>query len=223
MFRLQRRKYGLATRKNQYDMASKFTNFHTNILLTSDWINACFHGLYGHNRHYGKCKKQAKKPITTVKSGFLSIFGILPPKRKALGSNPDRCATGNGPSEYRNSLQWVAIFLLPERKYPFRQYLPRRGIHRSSSTKSHGCASREKTFARSSFVFFSFAYLQTFCGYALSARFVKSRQFKFGRLLHVAMDFAAVIPPDSPGGDFSPRSFLPLVPQKRLLPSAKGL
>ena len=51
----------------------------------------------------------------------------------------------------------------------------------------------EKKFARPSLGFFSFACLSTFCGYAASARFVKSKQFKFGRLLHAAMDFAAVI------------------------------
>ena len=42
---------------------------------------------------------------------------------------------------------------------------------------------------------FSPSFLPTFCGRAPSARFVKSKEFKFGRLLHIAIDFAAAIPP----------------------------
>ena len=57
---------------------------------------------------------------------------------------------------------------------------------------------------------FSPSFLPTFCGRVPSARFVKSKEFKFGRLLHVAMDYAAVIPPDSPGGDFFLVHFSPL-------------
>lgn len=49
-----------------------------------------------------------------------------------MGSSPIDRTTGDGSSEYRNSLWWVAIFSLPERKYPFRQYLLRRGGFRDS-------------------------------------------------------------------------------------------
>ena len=50
--------------------------------------------------------------------------------------------------------------------------------------------------------FFSFACLPTFCGRAPSARFVARKEFKFGRLLHIAMDFAAVIAPFPHKGAF---------------------